>query len=94
MKTKQYKSLRLIALIENAALNAGNESKLAVLLEETRHNLSAWKHGRRSCPIEAQMLLAGIAKEDVFTVMGQAIIEKHQGTTKGKKLEDALKKKH
>lgn len=91
MKTQVQSSLRLVQLIDMAATMAGNDARLAEQLEESRHNLSSWKHGRRSCPIEAQILMAEIAKLNVCEVMGSAIIEKHKGTTKGERLKRALK---
>ena len=71
---------------------AGNESKLGVLIEETRHNVNAWKHGKRPCPLEAQILMASIAGRDVGAEIKAAILERNSGTSRGEKLISALGK--
>jgi hypothetical protein len=92
MKTHAQVTPRLISLIETAAERAGNQSKLAELVEDTRHNLSAWKRGHRACPLEAQILMGAIAGKDVTEVMRDALLEQNEGTARGEKLKSALKK--
>lgn len=92
MKQNPQPSERLVKLIEEAAKVAGSESKLAAMVEETRQNLSGWKHGKRACPVEAQILMAAIAKQDIDQVMKEALIERNAGTTRGEKLVSALGK--
>lgn len=79
-------------MIQAAAAKAGNESKLAAMLDETRHHVSSWKHGKRTCPMEAQVLMAAIAGRDIETVMREALLERNAGTARGEKLEAVLKK--
>ena len=92
MKQGLQPSERLVKLMEEAAKVAGSESKLAAMVEETRQNLSGWKHGKRACPVEAQILMAVIAKQDVDQVMKDALIERNAGTARGEKLVSALGK--
>ena len=92
MDTQTHKPTRIILLIQQAAARAGNESKLAAMIDETRHHVNAWKHGKRTCSIEAQMLMADIAGQDVETVMRDALLERNAGTARGEKLAAALKK--
>lgn len=92
METTTQASPRLLALIQDAIKKAGNEPKLAAFIEATRHNVNAWKHGTRSCPIEAQILMATITNRDVNTVIREALIERNAGTPRGEKLVSALGK--
>ncbi len=92
MQTQIHTSTRLISLIQKAATKAGNDSKLAELIDDTRHHVSSWKAGKRTCPIEAQVLMAAIAGQDVETVMREALLERNAGTTRGEKLAAALGK--
>lgn len=85
-------SPRLVNLIQDAIKKAGNEPKLAEFVEATRHNVNAWKHGTRSCPIEAQILMATLTKRDVDEVIREALIERNAGTPRGEKLVSALGK--
>lgn len=92
MKTIVQATPRLINLITTAAKCAGNQSKLAEMVSETRHNLSAWKHGKRSCPVEAQIIMGSILGQDVNDVIRDALIEQNEGTARGEQLKSALKK--
>lgn len=78
--------------MDEAIKQAGNESKLAAMVEETRQNLNTWKHGKRSCPLEAQILMASIAKRDIDQVIKEALLERNAGTPRGEKLVSALGK--
>jgi hypothetical protein len=92
MDTNAQASPRLVLLIQEAAKKAGNEAKLAVLVEATRHNVNAWKHGRRPCPLEAQILMAAIAERDVGAEIKAAVLERNSGTSRGEKLIYAMGK--
>lgn len=92
MDTTKLPSPRLVNLIQEAALQAGNEAKLARLIDETRHHVNAWKQGKRTCSIEAQILMASVAKQDVDEVIKAALIERNLGTPRGEKLISAMTK--
>lgn len=92
MDTQNYATARFISLLDKATQKAGNEAKLGKLVLATRHNVNAWKHGIRPCPLEAQVLMASIAGLDVETVMREALLERNAGTARGEKLEAVLKK--
>lgn len=92
MQTTEQPSERLKKLMEEATKKAGNASKLAEMIEETRHHVSAWKHGRRPCPLEAQILMASLAGRDVGAEIKAAILERNSGTSRGEKLISALGK--
>lgn len=82
----------LSQLIEQAAAHAGSEYKLAKLIGVPQQNLSAWKHGRKSCPVADQVLMADIAGLKPEEWAARALIAQHQGTEKGDKLYKALSK--
>jgi L-serine deaminase len=92
MATQNVASERLLSLIASAAMRAGNEAKLAKLVEANRHNLSAWKAGKRACPIEAQVLMADLTERDVQKEIADALIERNANTPRGEKLVTALGK--
>ena len=92
MTTATQATPRLQKLMADAIEAAGNESKLAAFVEESRHNVNAWKHGTRSCPIEAQILMATLTKRNIDTVIRDALIERNAGTPRGEKLISALGK--
>ena len=92
METVTQASPRLINLIQDAIKIAGNEPKLAEFVEATRHNVNAWKHGTRSCPLEAQILMASLTKRNIDEVIKEALLERNAGTPRGEKLIYALGK--
>ena len=92
MTTATQATPRLQELMADAIKIAGNESKLAVFVEETRHNVNAWKHGTRSCPLEAQILMASLTKRNIDEVIKEALLERNAGTPRGEKLVSALGK--
>lgn len=79
-------------LINRASKKAGSDSALARELEVGRQLVSDWRHGRKPCSPEDQALMAGMAGLDAEAWGARAMIAKHAGTTKGAKLEGALKK--
>jgi hypothetical protein len=92
MTTQNVASERLVSLIQSAAMRAGNEARLAKMVEENRHNVSAWKAGRRACPIEAQALMAALVDRDPIEEMRLAVLERNANTPRGEKLVSALGK--
>lgn len=83
---------RLNILIDKAAAIAGSDYKLAQDLGVTRFNLSDWRRGKRAVPIGDIVLMAEIAGLKPDEWLARAIIDKHEGTEKGTRLTDALKK--
>lgn len=88
----QTKPEYLDQLIEQASTAAGSDYKLAQLLEVPRQNLSAWKHGRKTCPAGDQVLMASIAGLEPEKWAARALIAQYEGTSKGDKLYRALGK--
>lgn len=85
-------NIRVSTLIHDAATRAGNESRLAKMIEATPGNVNDWLHGRRPCPIEAQALMAAVAGLDVDSVIHDALLERNANTPRGEKLLSALGK--
>jgi len=79
-------------LINRASLKAGSDSKLAVEIDVSRQAVSDWRHGRKPCPPADVALMANLAGLDPEAWTARAVIAQHQGTSKGAKLEKALKK--
>ena len=79
-------------LIEQASKAAGSDYKLAALLDVPRQNLSAWKHGRKTCPAPDVALMADIAGLDANAWLARATANQYEGTAKGEKLTKALGK--
>jgi len=79
-------------LINRAAKKAGSDKKLAEELEVSKQTVSDWRHDRRPCPIADQALMAALAGLDADAWNARATISQYAGTTKGAKLEAALKK--
>lgn len=88
----QAKPDYLDQLIEKASTAAGSDYKLAQLLEVPRQNLSAWKHGRKTCPIGDQVLMAELAGLKTEEWAARALVAQYEGTSKGDKLFRALGK--
>ncbi len=79
-------------LIQRASDAAGSDYRLAQLLEVPRQNLSAWKHGRKTCPAADVVLMAEIAGLEPEKWAARALVSQYEGTTKGDKLFRALGK--
>jgi len=79
-------------LIDRASKVAGSDSELARQLEVSRSFVSDWRNNRKKCPAADQALMAHIAGLDADAWGSRALISQHAGTTKGAKLEAALKK--
>lgn len=79
-------------LINRASAAAGSDYKLAKALETTRQSISDWRHGRKTCPVADQTLMASIAGLDAQAWADRAIVQQYEGTSKGDKLYMALGK--
>jgi len=79
-------------LIDRASKKAGNDAALAREIEVGRSLVSDWRAGRKPCSPEDQALMAALAGLEAEAWGARAMIAKHAGTTKGAKLEAALKK--
>jgi len=86
------KPIYLDELIDRASKAAGSDSALARSLEVSRQSVSDWRHGRKTCPAADVALMAELAGLDPEAWTARAVIQQHEGTTKGAKLEKALKK--
>lgn len=83
---------RVMGLIDAASARVGSAYKLAKVIGYTNAEVSMWRLGRRSCPIEAQVLMAPVAGLDVDAVIREALIERNANTPRGEKLISALGK--
>lgn len=92
MPTTSATNNRVITLINDSTARIGSASKLAPAIGYTRHDVSAWIHGSRPCPVEAQALMGAIAGRDVDQVIREALLERNAGTARGEKLVSALGK--
>ena len=79
-------------LIDQASAAAGNDAQLSKMLEVTPSMLSQWRHGKKSCPVADQALMAGIAGLDAAAWHARATVAQYQGTSKGDKLYRVLGK--
>jgi len=79
-------------LIDRASKAAGSDSALARELEVGRQRVSEWRKGKTPCPAADVALMAELAGLDPEAWTARAVIQQHEGTTKGAKLEAALKK--
>ena len=83
---------QLNLLIDKAAAIAGSDYKLAQNLGVPRQHLSNWRTGVRACPIGEIVLMADIAGLQPDEWLAREIANKHEGTRKGERLTEALKK--
>jgi hypothetical protein len=83
---------QLNELIAKATAIAGNQAKLAKLLDAKAQHVTNWKTGVRACSPEDIALMASIAGMDAEQWLVRATIQKHEGTAKGDKLLRALGK--
>ena len=79
-------------LIDEGTSAAEGASKLARAIGYSPEEVSMWKRGVRACPLEAQILMADVAKQNVAEVIRDALIERNEGTPRGEKLVSALGK--
>lgn len=85
-------SARVLDLINAASVRAGNDSKLAALIEATPSRIHDWKERGKPCPVEYQALMAEVADRDPREEIVQALIERNANTPRGEKLVSALGK--
>lgn len=88
MTTPDY----LAQLIEKASEKAGGQAALARALDVSPPNVTMWKKGQKPCPIGDQVLMADIAGLKAEEWAGRALVAAYEGTSKGEKLQKALKK--
>lgn len=79
-------------LIDQASEVAGSDYALSKMLKSSRQAISDWRHGRKTCPVADQVLMAQIAglKPEEWAV--RALVAQHEGTEKGDMLFRALGK--
>lgn len=83
---------RIEGLIDAASDRAGGQNKLAKLIGYSKQEVSGWRTGTNTCPVEAQALMAHVAGLNAQEVLTHAVIEKHAGTERGARLETVLGK--
>lgn len=83
---------QLNLLIDKAAAIAGSDYRLAKNLGVPRQHVSNWRAGCRPCPIGEIVLMADIAGLRPDEWLAREIVAKHEGTEKGARLTEALKK--
>lgn len=66
---------RIAALIKQASEKAGSSYKLAKLIHRTDSEVSQWKTGKKTCPVQAQAMMAEIAGLNAPEVALYAVIE-------------------
>jgi len=88
----QAKPEYLDQLIDRASKAAGSDYKLAQKLGVTRQNVSNWKHGKQTCPVADQALMAELAGLPAEEWLSRAVVAQYSGTPKGEALAKALGK--
>lgn len=79
-------------LINLASSAAGSDYKLAATLGVSRQTVSNWRHGHKTCPAGDQALMAQLAGLDAEAWVARAVASQYEGTEKGERLAQALKK--
>jgi len=79
-------------LIELASKAAGSDYKLAKMLEVNRSSVSQWRSGKKPCPAGDVALMAEIAGLEPVDWTARAVAAQYEGSEKGKRLREALKK--
>jgi hypothetical protein len=82
----------IVILLDAAKKETGSDYKTAQRIGETRMNVSNWRNGKQAMPAYAVTLLADVAGLDAVEWSARALIAPHEGTAKGEKLKQALKK--
>lgn len=85
-------TIQLSQLLDQASKVAGNDSRLAAMLEVPRQHVNHWRNGLRSCSPEDVAQLADIAGMDGEKWLIRATLAKHEGTAKGDRLMKVLGK--
>lgn len=92
MRSAKQDIERIKTLIDAASMRVGNQYRMGRHIGYSDAEVSMWKAGARSCPPEAQALMAEAAGFDVAEILAIAIIERHANTARGEKLLSALGK--
>lgn len=82
----------LKTLIDTASKACKGDAALARAIGAQKQHVCAWKKGTRPCPPEDVALMAAVAGLDSTAWLARAIVQKHEGTTKGDQLMRALGK--
>lgn len=85
-------SPRLIGLIAEASMRAGNDSKLAAMIEASPSRVHDWRERGKPCPVEFQALMAALVERDPIEELRLAVLERNANTPRGEKLLSALGK--
>jgi hypothetical protein len=83
---------RLNLLIDKAASIAGSKYKLARQIGYTDQEVHGWTKGTKTCPLEAQILLAETAGLQPESVLAWAIVERQKNEKRKEALIRALGK--
>lgn len=79
-------------LIDKAAQRVGTRYKVAKALGVTPAQVYDWEEERKSCSPEDRARIAALANEDALQELVRGVLEKHEGTLRGKQLEQLLGK--
>lgn len=79
-------------LMDQAKNAVGSDYRLAQTLEVSRQTVSDWRHGRKTCPIADQVLMAELSGLKTEEWAARALVAQYEGTSKGDKLFRALGK--
>jgi hypothetical protein len=83
---------RVRRLIDEATAKVGTQGKLASTLRYSRQEVSEWKLGKRSCPVQAQALMADIAGLSAEEVALFVVIEQERNPERKARLLEVLGK--
>lgn len=92
MSTEIRKPEYLDELISKASSIAGSDYKLAKLIDASPQTVSNWRHGKKTCPVADQVLMAEVAGLKSEEWLARAVVSQYAGTSKGDKLYRALGK--
>jgi len=84
--------LYLTQLLDKAKEKTGSDYATAKAIDVPRQHLSNWRSGSRTCTPEDVALLAGVAGLESEKWLIRAVLEKHEGTSKGDRLFKVLGK--
>lgn len=83
---------RVRRLIDEAAAKIGGQNKLARAMHYTSANVSEWRKGTRSCPVQAQALMADIAGLSPQELTLYVVIEQERNPERKERLLEVLGK--
>jgi DNA-binding transcriptional regulator YdaS (Cro superfamily) len=77
---------RVQRLIAEASARIGSQNKLAAALGYDKANVSEWMNGKRSCPVQAQALMADMTGLDGTEVALHAMIQSERNPQRKEQL--------